>query len=68
MLHSIKKMISGETIELKQLNKVVSKINALEESFEVKNDLELQAYTDIFREKLNNGVSPEELIIRLLQL
>ena len=63
MLHSIKKMISGEIIELKQLNKIVSKINALEKSFEVKNDLELQAYTEIFREKLNSGVSPEELII-----
>lgn len=63
MLHSIKKMISGETIELKQLNKIVSKINALEKSFIEKNDLEIQAYTQIFREQLNNGVSPEELII-----
>lgn len=63
MLHSIKKMISGETIELKQLNKIVSKINALEESFSLKTDNELQAYTQIFRDQLNNGISPEELII-----
>lgn len=63
MLHSIKKMISGETIELKQLNKIVSKINALEESFSLKTDKELQAYTQIFRDQLKNGVSPEELII-----
>ncbi|WP_427138330.1 preprotein translocase subunit SecA [Psychrobacillus psychrodurans] len=63
MLHSIKKMISGETIELKQLNKIVSKINALEESFSLKTDKELQAYTQIFRDQLNNGISPEELII-----
>ncbi|MEK3994112.1 preprotein translocase subunit SecA [Psychrobacillus sp. FSL K6-2365] len=63
MLHSIKKMISGETIELKQLNKIVSKINALEESFSLKTDKELQAYTEIFRDQLNNGISPEELII-----
>lgn len=63
MLHSIKKMISGETIELKQLNKIVSKINALEESFSLKTDNELQAYTQIFSDQLNNGISPEELII-----
>ena len=63
MLHSIKKMISGETIELKQLNKIVSKINALEESFSLKTDNELQEYTQIFRDQLNNGISPEELII-----
>ena len=63
MLHSIKKMISGETIELKQLNKIVSKINALEESFSQKTDLELKGYTQVFRDQLNNGVSPEELII-----
>ena len=63
MLHSIKKMISGETIELKQLNKIVSKINALEESFSLKTDEELKAYTQVFRDQLNNGISPEELII-----
>ncbi len=63
MLHSIKKMISGETIELKQLNKIVSKINALEESFSLKTDNELQEYTQIFRDQLNNGISPEEMII-----
>lgn len=63
MLHSIKKMISGETIELKQLNKIVSKINALEESFSLKTDPELKAYTQVFRDQLNNGISPEELII-----
>ncbi|WP_277585978.1 preprotein translocase subunit SecA [Psychrobacillus antarcticus] len=63
MLHSIKKMISGETIELKQLNKIVSKINALEESFSLKTDIELKGYTQIFRDQLNDGISPEELII-----
>ena len=63
MLESIKKMISGEIIELKQLNKIVNKINSLEETFSHKNDTELQAYTNKFREQLNEGVSPEELII-----
>ena len=63
MLHSIKKMISGETIELKQLNKIVSKINALEESFSLKTDAELRGYTQVFRDQLNDGISPEELII-----
>lgn len=63
MLHSIKKMISGEIIELKQLKKIVSKINALEDSFINKTDSELQAYTNKFREQLNNGVSPEETIV-----
>ncbi len=63
MLQSIKKMISGEVIELNQLKKIVNKINALEDSFTQKNDAELQAYTNTFREKLNEGISPEELII-----
>ena len=63
MLDSIKKMISGEVIELKQLKKIVSKINSLEDSFTNKTDAELKAYSEIFREQLNNGVSPEELIV-----
>lgn len=63
MLHSIKKMISGEVIELKQLKKIVSKINNLEDSFTNKTDAELQAYTANFREQLNNGLSPEEIMI-----
>lgn len=63
MLHSIKKMISGEVIELKQLKKIVSKINTLEDSFTNKTDAELKAYSDLFREQLNKGVSPEELIV-----
>ena len=56
-------MISGEVIEQKQLNKIVSKINALEDSFTHKTDAELQEYTINFREQLNNGASPESLII-----
>ncbi|WP_391207955.1 preprotein translocase subunit SecA [Psychrobacillus sp. L4] len=63
MLHSIKKMISGEIIELKQLKKIVSKINALEDSFANKTDAELKSYSANFSEQLSNGVSPEELII-----
>ncbi|TQR21350.1 preprotein translocase subunit SecA [Psychrobacillus vulpis] len=63
MLQSIKKMISGEVIELKQLKKIVSKINSLEELFTNKTDSELQTYTINFREQLNNGVSPEEIMI-----
>lgn len=63
MLHSIKKMISGEVIELKQLKKIVSKINALEDSFTNKTDLELQTYTTSFREQLNNGATPEEIMM-----
>lgn len=63
MLHSIKKMISGEVIELKQLKKIVSKINALEDSFTNKTDIELQTYTTSFREQLNNGATPEEIML-----
>lgn len=63
MLHSIKKMISGEVIELKQLKKIVSKINALEDSFTNKTDLELQSYTTGFRDQLNNGATPEEIML-----
>ena len=63
MLHSIKKMISGEIIELKQLKKIVSKINALEDSFTNKTDIELQTYTTSFREQLNNGATPEEIML-----
>ena len=63
MLHSIKKMISGEVIELKQLKKIVSKINALEDSFTNKTDIELQTYTTNFREQLNNGATPEEIML-----
>ncbi|TQR05152.1 preprotein translocase subunit SecA [Psychrobacillus soli] len=63
MLHSIKKMISGEIIELKQLKKIVSKINALEDSFTNKTDIELQTYTTSFRDQLNNGATPEEIML-----
>lgn len=63
MLHSIKKMISGEIIELKQLKKIVSKINTLEDSFTNKTDIELQTYTTSFREQLNNGATPEEIML-----
>lgn len=63
MLQSIKKMISGEVIEIKQLKKIVSKINSIEDSFINKTDLELQEYSYYFRDQLNNNVSPEEIII-----
>lgn len=55
MLNSIKKMITGEALEIKHINKIVQQVNKLEPEFEMKSDAELKAYTEHFKSLLNEG-------------
>ncbi|MDX1699004.1 MAG: preprotein translocase subunit SecA [Melioribacteraceae bacterium] len=62
MLHSIKKMLSGETIEINQLKKIVKNINALEQEMQSKTDLDLKNYTNELKTLLMEGKQIEEII------
>lgn len=62
MLHSIKKLLSGETIELNQLNKIVKSINNFENEFQNKSDEELKSYTHELKLDLMNGKNIEDII------
>ncbi|MGE6487614.1 preprotein translocase subunit SecA [Paenisporosarcina sp. NPDC076898] len=62
MFVSIKKMLSGETIELNQLKKIVRKINALENEISLKSDIELRQYTEELKALLSEGKQLEEII------
>jgi len=48
--------------ELKKLEPVVDKINSLEPEFEALTDEQLQAKTDEFRQRLNNGDTLDQLL------
>ncbi|MFN2338384.1 MAG: DEAD/DEAH box helicase, partial [Gammaproteobacteria bacterium] len=47
---------------IKRMTKVVNKINALEESIQALSDQELRAKTDEFRQRLQDGATPDELL------
>ncbi|MCW9060068.1 MAG: preprotein translocase subunit SecA [Gammaproteobacteria bacterium] len=47
---------------IKRMTKVVNKINALEDSIQALSDQELRAKTDEFRQRLQDGAKPDELL------
>ncbi|MGM8212562.1 preprotein translocase subunit SecA [Virgibacillus sp. W0430] len=53
----------GNQRQLKQINKVVVQIEALEEQYEKLSDEELQGKTAHFKERLENGESLDDLLI-----
>lgn len=55
MISSVKKLFNDSTKELKRMNKLVDKVNQLEEKFEAYSDEELRQMKDVFREELANG-------------
>ena len=53
---------SGNQKELDRLNKIVQKINSLEETIKKLKDNEFQEKTEELKEKLKNGSSLDELL------
>ncbi|HSJ47710.1 MAG TPA: preprotein translocase subunit SecA, partial [Gammaproteobacteria bacterium] len=47
---------------IKRMTKVVNKINALEDSIQALSDQQLRAKTDEFRQRLQDGAKPDELL------
>ncbi|ERN52004.1 accessory Sec system translocase SecA2 [Alkalihalophilus marmarensis] len=62
MLRSIKKLIGdSQQRKIKSYEKIVSKINQLEQQIELLSDDELRQKTAFFKEQLENGVSLDEI-------
>ncbi len=49
--------------EIKRLSKIADQIEALEPEMEKKTDEELRAYTDIFKERLQNGETLDDILV-----
>jgi len=54
---------NGDQQEIARLQQKVERINALESDFEALDDAELRAKTDTFRRRLEQGESPDDLLI-----
>lgn len=52
----------SDKIEIKSLNHIVDKIEALEEKMQAMSDEELQGMTAIFKERLHNGETPDDIL------
>ncbi|MCR1953568.1 preprotein translocase subunit SecA [Clostridioides mangenotii] len=52
----------SDKIEIKSLNHIVDKIEALEEKMQVMSDEELQGMTAIFKERLHNGETLDDIL------
>lgn len=62
VLSFIKDMFDDNKKEIKRLSKEIEAINALEASFEKKTDEELRAATDLFKERLAQGQTLEDIL------
>ena len=52
----------SDKTEIKKLNKIVDEIDALEEKISSLNDEELKNMTNIFKEKLKNGQTLDDIL------
>ena len=52
----------SDKTEIKKLNKIVDEIDALEEQISLLNDEELKNMTNIFKERLKNGKSLDDIL------
>ena len=52
----------SDKTEIKNLNKIVDEIDALEEKISSLNDEELKNMTNIFKEKLKNGQTLDDIL------
>ncbi len=59
---------AGEGKKVRRLAELVPLVNALEPEMEARSDEELRALTDVFRERLDNGESLEDLLIEAFAL
>jgi preprotein translocase subunit SecA len=59
---------AGEGKKVRRLAELVPLVNALEPEMEARSDEELRAMTDVFRERLDNGESLEDLLIEAFAL
>ncbi len=62
VLSFIKDMFDDNKKEIKRLSKEIEAINALEASFEKKTDEELRVATDLFKERLAQGQTLEDIL------
>ena len=64
MLKALTKSLFGSSNDryVKSMDKIVNKINALEEQLQALSDEELQAQTDKFREQLENGKTLDDIL------
>ncbi len=63
MLDFLKKVLgSGNEVQLKKLNKPVEAVMALEEEYRALTDEQLQAKTDEFKKRLQNGETEDDIL------
>ena len=63
MLDFLKKVLgSGNEVQLKKLNKPVEAVMALEEEYRALTDEALQAKTEAFRQRLQNGETEDDIL------
>ena len=63
MFKSLKKIFDTEYKELKRFRNIADSIDALDEKMSKLSDKELKKYTDIFRERLANGETLDDLVV-----
>ena len=63
MLKIFKKMFDTEYIELKRFNKIADEIVALDEKMSKLSDKQLQAYTNKFKKRLEEGETLDDLVV-----
>jgi preprotein translocase subunit SecA len=59
---------AGEGKKVRRLAELVPLVNALEPEMEARSDEELRALTDVFRQRLDNGETLEDLLIESFAL
>jgi len=59
----LKKLVDTEYKELRRFNKIADKIEALEEEYSKKSDEDLAGKTAIFKERLANGETIEDILV-----
>ena len=63
MIEFLKKMLgAGNDAKLKKLEKTVEAVMALEEEYRALTDEQLQAKTEEFRQRLNNGETEDDIL------
>src|SRR5699024_1867350 len=63
MVGILKRIFSGNKRQLKQLEATADKIEALEESFERLSDEEIKHNTTLFKERIENGETLDDLLV-----
>ena len=59
---------AGEGKKVRRLAELVPLVNALEPEMEARSDAELQAMTGVFRQRLDNGETLEDMLVEAFAL